>query len=417
MRKMKDSGIAWIGEIPETWTVTQMRRVLSAVGDGTHASFYSVSNGRPLLSAKNVFEDGIHIGNDERMISEEDYQSIIASGFPQKNDILLCSVATIGRCCLYSFDEPQAFQRSVMFLRTNSLVQPQYLVKWIQSPCFQDEMNAKANISAQAGVYMGAVKELSCVLPPMEEQKKISAYLEKRCNHIRGIIAKVQHMIDKLVVYKKSLITETVTKGLHPEVARKDSGVEWIGEIPETWKVTRISRLFSAKAGGDARPEFYADERDAEHCYPVYTNTNDANQVYAYTSVAPFRGNTITVTGRGAIGHAIYRNSPYDAIIRLVVLTPKPEFEIDSRFYAYWIDNVVDFFTSSAAIGQLSASEIAPYKIPVLPYNEQQEIADYLDAKCTAIDADLAKRRALIERLSDYKRSLIYEVVTGKREV
>ena len=141
----------------------------------------------------------------------------------------------------------------------------------------------------------------------------------------------------------------------------KDSGVEWIGEIPEGWKVTNIGRLFEVKAGGDAKLGLYSDKKDEKHPYPVYTNSSNSSQVYAYTSMPIFGENTITVTGRGEIGRAFFRNEKYDAIIRLLVL--KPKLKLDSRYYAYWIDNVIVFFTNSAAIGQLSAQQILPYHV------------------------------------------------------
>ena len=190
----------------------------------------------------------------------------------------------------------------------------------------------------------------------------------------------------------------------------KDSGIEWIGEIPEAWEITNIGRLFSVKAGGDAKPEFYSDTQDSEHKYPVYTNTLNPNQVYAYTSQPLFPGNSITVTGRGDIGHAFYRTTDYDAIIRLLVLTP--ECDIDCRYYAYWIENVITFFTNSAAVGQLSAQQIVPYKTCYLPLAEQQRIASFLDRKCAEIDAVIERTKATIEEYKKLKQAVITEAVT-----
>ena len=136
----------------------------------------------------------------------------------------------------------------------------------------------------------------------------------------------------------------------------KDSGIEWIGEIPEGWRITTIGRLFGATAGGDVKPQLYSDIQDSQHPYPVFTNSSNREQVYAYTSKPMFTSNTITVTGRGDIGHAFFRDMSYDAIIRLLVLTPK--FDLDCRYYAYWIDNVISFFTNGSAVAQLSAQQV-----------------------------------------------------------
>lgn len=198
----------------------------------------------------------------------------------------------------------------------------------------------------------------------------------------------------------------------------KDSGIEWIGEIPEHWNVTTIGMLFNGKAGGDAKPDLYSDEKDEKHPYPVYTNTMDKEQVYAYTSSPVFEGNTITVTGRGDIGRAFYRTTPYDAIIRLLSLSPRTE--LSCPFYTYWI-NVVPFFTDNAAVGQLSAAQIKSYKSISIPLPEQQKIAAYLDTQCAHIDSVIEKTKQSIEEYKKLKQAVITQAVTkgvrGKREM
>lgn len=190
----------------------------------------------------------------------------------------------------------------------------------------------------------------------------------------------------------------------------KDSGVKWIGEIPTNWLSASVGHLFRIKAGGDAKPDLYEYEYDDEHIYPVYTNTLDKNQVYAYSSKAYFHGPCITVTGRGAVGHAIYRENAFDAIIRLLVLTPR--MKVSCRYYTYFIDYVCHFFTNNATIGQLSAEQIFPAKVCRPPLSEQQAIADFLDKKCAEIDGLLADLETEVKTLAEYKKSIIAETVT-----
>ncbi len=190
----------------------------------------------------------------------------------------------------------------------------------------------------------------------------------------------------------------------------KDSGIEWIGVIPEDWRISRINRIFNLKAGGDVKPEFYSFEKNDNHRFPVYTNNRDANAIYAYTSSPMFPEDTITVTGRGDIGIAHHRKEPYDAIIRLLVLIPK--FNLDSRFFAYFINNVIEFQVESSAIGQLSTLQIAPYQIVVPSNSQQQKIANFLDQKVSEIDHILEKTRESIEEYKKYKQSIITEAVT-----
>ncbi len=191
----------------------------------------------------------------------------------------------------------------------------------------------------------------------------------------------------------------------------KDSGIEWIGEIPADWNITSIGTLFYAKAGGDAKPELYSDIQDEQHPFPVYTNTLEQNRVYAYTSTPVFESNTITVTGRGDVGHAFFRTTPYDAIIRLLSLSPR--INLHCPFYAYWID-VVPFFTDNAAIRQLSANQITNYKAITLSINEQQKISTYLDHQCSLIDSVIEKTKASIEEYKKLRQAVITQAVTSK---
>ena len=191
----------------------------------------------------------------------------------------------------------------------------------------------------------------------------------------------------------------------------KDSGVQWLGEIPGHWRCVLVHRLFFIKAGGDVKPEFFSDKKDDSHPYPVYTNTKSANDIYAYTSLATCPGNSITVTGRGEIGHAIYREKPYDAIIRLLSLSPKKT-NIACKFYAYFIDTVIPFTSDSAAIGQLSAIQIKTKYITLPPLSEQHSIVSYLDDKCGKIDKMLEGKQKQIELLAEMKQRIIADAVT-----
>jgi len=191
----------------------------------------------------------------------------------------------------------------------------------------------------------------------------------------------------------------------------KDSGVQWLGEIPGHWRCVLVHRLFFIKAGGDVKPEFFSDKKDDSHPYPVYTNTKSANDIYAYTSLATCPGNSITVTGRGEIGHAIYREKPYDAIIRLLSLSPKKT-NIACKFYAYFIDTVIPFTSDSTAIGQLSAIQIKTKYITLPPLSEQHSIVSYLDDKCGKIDKMLEGKQKQIELSAEMKQRIIADAVT-----
>lgn len=209
---MKDSGIEWIGEIPESWETKKIKYLVSSLTDGTHGTFDRVQSGKLLLSAKNVFEHGIVIGTNESEISEKDYKSIVANGFPKKGDVLLCCVGTVGRCTVYEYDEPIAFQRSVIFMRCNDLIIPEMMKYCMQTDVTFVQERLLINKSAQDGLYQGSVKELLLTFPKDKDiQKQIINYLDDKCAKIDELIKDKQNQIEKMEKYKKSLIYEYVT--------------------------------------------------------------------------------------------------------------------------------------------------------------------------------------------------------------
>jgi len=190
----------------------------------------------------------------------------------------------------------------------------------------------------------------------------------------------------------------------------KDSGVEWLGEIPEYWQLATVSRLFDIKAGGDVKKEYFSEDQSTEYPYPIYTNSTKKAAVYGYSEKAFFHENTITVSGRGYIGYAIYREHKYDAIIRLLVLSPRNK--KPCKFFMYYINDVLDFQVANTAISQLSTEQISPYKLVLPPFQEQQTIANYLDIATVKIDTLIEKQTKLIELLKEKRQAVISTAVT-----
>lgn len=208
---LKDSGIEWIGEIPEHWNVRTLKTMLSGLQDGTHGTFENIVSNYLLLSAKNITDNGLQFSDLERTISENDYKAIVSNGYPQKGDILLCCVGTIGRCCIYNYDKIYAFQRSVSFLRTNKNESNRFLLYVLRSQICTTQFLMLARTSAQSGIYLNSLANLIVVTSPLSEQQSIADYLDKKCSEIDELISIKQQKIEKLKEYKKSLIFECVT--------------------------------------------------------------------------------------------------------------------------------------------------------------------------------------------------------------
>ena len=190
----------------------------------------------------------------------------------------------------------------------------------------------------------------------------------------------------------------------------KDSGVDWLGEIPKYWDCTHIGVLFDIKAGGDVKKEFFSEEKNNEFKYPIYTNTTVTTKVYGYSNRAFFKENTITVTGRGDIGFAVYRDHKFDAIIRLLVLSPRNK--ENCKYFMYYINSVLNFNEGSSAINQLSTEQIKPYKVLIPTKLEQQQIATFLDNATAKIDTLIEKQTKQIELLKEKRQAVISHAVT-----
>lgn len=208
---LKDSGVEWIGQVPEHWESFRFKKVVEKVKDGTHGTHSRTEQGYPLLSAKNIFNNGIQITDNESLISEYDFKLITSNGFPQKNDLLVTCVGSIGRCCIYPFDEPIAFQRSVAFLRLNKKAFPGFYRYFIESNCYQEQLKTNTKLSIQGGVYLGTLIDLYVCFPPLSEQQKITIYLDTQTAKIDQVIALKTAHIEKLKEYKSVLINDVVT--------------------------------------------------------------------------------------------------------------------------------------------------------------------------------------------------------------
>lgn len=209
--EMKDSGVEWIGKIPKNSKVIPLKYLVDGIKDGTHGTHERVTEGELLLSAKNINNGNIVVSNNESYITKEEYNKIVANGYPKKNDILMCCVGDVGKTAVYKFDKTFAFQRSVMFIRMKEKLNYNYVNYYLNSESAQIEETLLVNKNIQAGLYQGAIKEVKIVVHENELEKRIIRYLSKKCNEIDNLISSKEKIIEELEQYKKSLIYEYVT--------------------------------------------------------------------------------------------------------------------------------------------------------------------------------------------------------------
>lgn len=430
----KDSGVKWIGEVPSHWKIAPIKRFLSGMQDGTHGTYQTVDSGYPLLSAKNVFDTGLCIEDAERKISKDDYYSIIANGYPQKGDIALCCVGTIGRCCIYNEDVPYAFQRSVTFLRCNEAGYNSFFLYCLKSQVANTQYRMYEKTSAQSGIYMGVLKTLIFPIPTFIEQHHIAAYLDAKTEKIDKMIAKAEKKIEYFGELKQSLITRAVTRGLNPNAPLKDSGVKWIGDIPRDWEIPRLN-FVTSKIGSGSTPkggsEVYVDEGvvflRSQNVYNDGLRLNDV--VHIVLSIhEQMKGTKVQVddilfniTG-ASIGRCCrFTKGIGEANVNQHVCIVRPK-NILPTFLMYCLQS----FVGQTQLRQLlkggnreglSGESFKNFYVLLPSPNEQQQIATYLDIKCSKIDHIVATQKKKIAYLQELKQSLITNVVTGKIKV
>lgn len=438
----KDSGVEWIGEVPRHWEVVHLKQVLKGIQDGTHGTYQNVESDNVLLSAKNVTDVGLNIGDYERTISDNDYAEIISNGFPQNGDILVCCVGTLGRCCIFNSSKPIAFQRSVTFLRVGRMLSNKVLLYILRNNYIQTQFTLFAKTSAQSGVYLGDLKNFYITLPPLSEQHAIATYLDKKCCEIDKVISVQQKRIALLQELKQSVITHAVTKGLNPNVEMKESGVEWIGEVPRHWEIMKIKNLKSKAPnafvdgpfGSNLKSQHFIENGDV---YVIESGMITTGKfVYKdFKTISKKHFNTIQRSecregdiiiakigmNFGMAGELPKLDKPSVVSGNSLKLTLDRN-KMRNQLFVYLFSVAKRCggyvgLVQETAQPALSLGGLNNFTLPVAPMKEQLEIEKHLIRRCTTIDSSISKAQHQIDLLQEYKQSLITEVVTGKRKV
>ena len=419
--KMKDSGIAWIGEIPEEWELSKIGAVYEERNQKVSDADF------PPLS---VTKQGVvpQLETAAKTIDGENRKLIC------KNDFVINSRSDRrGSCGISEYDGSCSLINTVLKPRRNMC--NAYYSFVFRSERFADEFYRWGNgiVDDLWSTKWSNMKRIYIPAPSLQEQHRIADYLDRKCSQIDAIIARQQEVIEKLKAYKLSGITEAVTKGLNPHAPMKDSGVEWIGEIPEQWTKVRLKNICQFINGDRSSnypsPNEYVDEGipflGADSLYGRYVDIIQSKKItkekYHSMGGAKIQKGDILYTLRGStIGkNALSTFDEGTVASSLMVIRPT---SLLSNFLLYWLNSEEEFqqrqsYINGSTAPNLSAENVGSF-IMFLPSKvEQQEIADYLDKKCAEIESTILKKQMLVEWLGKYKKSLIYEVVTGKKEV
>lgn len=423
---MKPSGIEWIGDIPDDWEVKRVKNTGKLIGGSAFPDEYQgVKNEEiPFIKVKSLAEDPIS-RNGKDSISESIRSKLNAEKF------IIGSVvfAKVGAALLLQRFRILEFESCIdnnMMGFIPLVIEPRFF-KYV-TVLF--DFSYFVNPGTVPSINQEQIGNIKIPFPPLKTQQKIADYLDEKCGEIDATIAKQKESIEKLKAYKQSLISETVTKGLDKSAPLKPSGIEWIGDIPAHWEVKKLK--FVANFNQNTLPEDTDGQFELKYIDIGNVSSVDGIKEIQYFnfSNAPSRarrivkyGDIIVSTVRTYLRAITSIKEDYDNCIcstGFAVITPKDNVQQD--FVVYAIENesfIAQIIANSQGISYpaINVSQLENLKLAFPSVKEQKEIVDFLKTKLLEIDLTINKKQNIIQKLDAYKKSLIFECVTGKRLV
>ena len=410
MREMKDSGIEWIGKIPKEWSIVKFKCLHNGLntGEAIDKEYWESDVGLNAFYTAGLTP--IRTG----------YSNFPTWKETRENDLLL---ARNGTPYVYLPVSKAYYTDHIIRAAMSSLVNRRFI-----RYCLQQSIASIAVDSVSIPTWSATLWNNQILTwPSVIEQERIAAFLDAECAEIDAVLEKTRASIEEYKKLKQAVITQAVTKGIRGDRPMKDSGIEWIGDIPAEWDVVRIKNLFDYRNERNFKPleevnliSLYTDKGVVQHCDLDETTGNKASNADGYKLVYE---NDIVVNiilcWMGAIGRSAYfgvTSPAYD------VYSPKQK--TNSKFYHY-LFRTNGFSGDCYKVGRgimamrwrTYSDQFRAIKVVSPPQSEQEEIVEYLDEKCEGIDALIAKKQQYLTEIENYKKSLIYEYVTGKKEV
>ena len=422
MTELKDSGIEWLGLIPSHWKICKLKFIvrtnIETLSENTAEDY--VLKYIDISSVE--YEGGIkNFQEFEFLQAPSRARRILHEG-----DTIISTVRTYLKAIAYITKNFDGFIGSTGFsvLTPNKNIFNKFLYYATSSHQFISLVEADSVGISYPAITDFKLKNFKIPIPPLAGQKKIADFLDKKCSAIDSAVDAAKKLVAKLREYKKSLITETVTKGLNPSTEMQDSGVEWLGAIPSHWKKSNVFRCINFEGGSQPALTFFIDEPQKGYVRLIQNRdykTDDYATYVPENMVTKFCDETDIMIGRyGPPIFVIHRGLKGAYNVAMMKAT---SFILDREFMYYFLQNlallhyVESFSLRTAGQSGVNPAIFKKYPIFIPPLDEQKKIADFLDKKCVAIDENICRREKLIDKLTEYKKSLIYEVVTGKMEV
>ena len=421
-RKMKNSGIEWIGEIPEGWEVAPLKRFASIQTGNTPTktsdSNYYASTGIPWIKPDNLGCSHSISKTSEYLTSE----GALCARIMPPNTVYVCCIGSLGKVGYSSIS--CACNQQINALIFNDLMFWKY--GYYLTIAQESQYLLFGNGNVLQIINSTSQGNIACVLPPLENQHLIACYLDSVCSDIEFLISKARSSIEEYKKLKQAVITQAVTKGVRSKREMKNSGIEWIGKIPKEWDILNLVAHTSMLTPMRDRPEnldgpipwIRIEDFDGKYISSSKASLGVSKETVQSMNLKIYPVGTILCTSSCIMGKCAIVSRELVSNQRFIGIIPDQN-TCENFLYYLMLSNSerMNYLATGALQANLSRSSFEHLKVQFPSYQEQKEIADYLDAKCAEIDGLIAKKEQLVKELESYKKSLIYEVVTGKREM
>lgn len=384
--KYKDSGVEWIGEIPSDWEIIKLR-YLTEINTGSADTQDKIDDGEyPFFVRSPIIEKIDYYTNDET--------AVLTAG----------DGVGVGKVFHYYEGKFTAHQRVYIFNEFKN-IHPKYLYYYLQRNLAFEVLMGGAKSTVDS-IRREMLTNFPITLPTLNYQNKIVLYLNASINKIESIIEQKKDLIALLEEKRQAVITEAVTKGLNPNVPMTDSGVEWIGEIPEHWEIGKLKRWLNVRNGREIGKEV---EETSAVSYPVY----GSGGIFKWTNDYLFEGESVLFGRKGTIGEPLYVQGRFWTVDTMYFTEYEKE-SLPKYFYYLLKCFPWSLIMTKTALPSIVGTEVENEFVAIPPLDEQNEIVNYLNGISDRTEKVILVIENQIEKLKAYRESLIYEAVTGK---
>ena len=431
--KYKDSEVQWLGRVPEHWGVGRLKNLLAQrITDGPHTTPTFVDEGVPFLSV-DAIQDGELRFEGCRYVSDTDHGEFRKKALPRRGDLLMGKAASTGKLAQVKVDFEFSIWSPLALIRLSpSTASPSFFEQWLKSPVAQAQIDNLCTANTQKNISMDDIPRLTVTLPPLQEQIQITAFLDYETSKIDALVAEQERLIELLKEKRQAVISHAVTKGLNPDVPMKDSGIEWVGQVPSHWAPIQVGRVCRDIGDGPHFSPPYVDEgvlflsaRNVKvDCWALddvkYVSEADCREFDK--RIVPEPGDVLyTKGGTTGVARVVDLEQRFQVWVHIAVLKVRKDL-VTPHYLGYALNSIgcyeqSQLLTRGATNNDLGLTRMTKIWFGLPPLAEQRAIVEFLDGATSRLDTLTAEAQRGIDLLQERRTALISAAVTGQIDV